>query len=246
MPATIHSSGPTHTSLNKLINSHTTGPWQRGKSGEYIEKMGICPSGLTPEQNQELGNSKLIDRQMREAAERESAKIKLLLLGTGESGKSTLFKQMRILYGNGFSSDDLVRYKWHIWANIIECMRSVCDAVEMFGYGKLITDPKVLEAFKMIKNIQRDSVLELNEEIRENILFLWNDPVVIRTIARRNEFQVCERSQFLLPHFLPPFTILVYHWIVLFYSTIRYDCKPRICSHCRRCVDIQSPNHRHH
>jgi hypothetical protein len=178
---------------------------------DWWDKMGICPSHLTPEQNQELGNSKLIDRQMREAAERESAKIKLLLLGTGESGKSTLFKQMRILYGNGFSPDDLVRYKWHIWANIIECMRSVCDAVEIFGYGKLITDPKVLEAFKRIKSIQRDSALELTEEIREKILFLWNDPVIIRTIARRNEFQVCWISSFpsfpfncVLPLLIPP------------------------------------------
>lgn len=85
--------------------------------------MGLCSSRNTPEQNQELGQSKLIDKQMREDAAKEEIKIKLLLLGTGESGKSTIFKQMRILYGNGFNNEELSRFKWYIWSNIVECMR---------------------------------------------------------------------------------------------------------------------------
>jgi hypothetical protein len=115
-----------HAHLNFLLHTmnHIAKPHVVTTVCIDVGKMGICRSRLTAEQNQELGQSKLIDRKMREEAEREAAKIKLLLLGTGESGKSTLFKQMRILYGNGFSSDDCGRYKWHIWSNIIECMRS--------------------------------------------------------------------------------------------------------------------------
>jgi hypothetical protein len=44
---------------------------------------------------------------------------KLLLLGAGESGKSTLFKQMITLYGKGFSESDRMSYLPIIANNII-------------------------------------------------------------------------------------------------------------------------------
>jgi GTPase SAR1 family protein len=54
--------------------------------------MGLCQS---EEEKKQVKNSKNIDKKIRETAETEDKMIKLLLLGAGECGKSTLMKQMR-------------------------------------------------------------------------------------------------------------------------------------------------------
>jgi energy-coupling factor transporter ATP-binding protein EcfA2 len=48
---------------------------------------------------------------------------KLLLLGAGESGKSTLLKQLRILYGKGFSPEERAALRGVIHANTITCIQ---------------------------------------------------------------------------------------------------------------------------
>lgn len=40
----------------------------------------------------------------------ESKIIKMLLLGAGESGKSTLFKQMKIINKNGYSEKERMEF----------------------------------------------------------------------------------------------------------------------------------------
>ena len=45
--------------------------------------------------------------------------IRLLLLGAGESGKSTVLKQMKILHHVGFTDEDRILYKTVIWSDAI-------------------------------------------------------------------------------------------------------------------------------
>jgi G-protein alpha subunit len=67
-----------------------------------------------------------IDRDLERSRQQEELKVKLLLLGAGESGKSTVFKQMRILHGLPRSDDDKRMYGVVVRSNIITAMRKLC------------------------------------------------------------------------------------------------------------------------
>lgn len=59
--------------------------------------------------------------------------VKILLLGSGESGKSTILKQMKILHQNGYSQEDLLMYKTTVYKNLLDCAKSIVAALEQFN-----------------------------------------------------------------------------------------------------------------
>ena len=80
--------------------------------------MGICAS-----KDEKRALSRQIDKELRKDASMQKP-TKLLLLGAGESGKSTVFKQMKIVYGDGFSEANLKGgWKTNIYENILQSMQ---------------------------------------------------------------------------------------------------------------------------
>ncbi|KAG7193996.1 Guanine nucleotide-binding protein alpha-2 subunit [Scheffersomyces spartinae] len=55
--------------------------------------------------------------------------VKILLLGSGESGKSTIVKQMKILHQNGYNDDEKFEYRSFVYKNVMECIRNVLNAI---------------------------------------------------------------------------------------------------------------------
>lgn len=68
--------------------------------------------------------------------------MKMLIIfftpGTGESGKSTFIKQMRIIHGAGYSEDDKRAYIKLVFQNMFMAMQSMIDAMKnleiAYGY----------------------------------------------------------------------------------------------------------------
>jgi translation elongation factor EF-1alpha len=55
--------------------------------------------------------------------------LKIIFLGPSDSGKSTLLKQLKIVYGDGFTQEDKLRYKRAINENIYDSIVSVINCM---------------------------------------------------------------------------------------------------------------------
>jgi energy-coupling factor transporter ATP-binding protein EcfA2 len=81
-------------------------------------------------------DSKRLDAKLKSEFSVESAKVKLLLLGAGESGKSTIFKQMKVIYGKqggGFSRQERLQSVGVVHMNCMDLMKTVCEQCKAFG-----------------------------------------------------------------------------------------------------------------
>lgn len=76
--------------------------------------------------------SREIDKRLKSDGALFKQTIKLLLLGTGESGKSTVLKQMRIIHISKFSEQERLLKVNDIKSNIRDSILSILDAMERF------------------------------------------------------------------------------------------------------------------
>lgn len=74
-----------------------------------------------------------IDNYLATGQQQDEGKIKMLLLGAGESGKSTIFKQMRLLYGTERSDEDLRMYGVIARSNVVVAVRKLCSHLRALG-----------------------------------------------------------------------------------------------------------------
>ena len=91
--------------------------------------------------------NRLIEKQLKEDRERAKREIKMLLLGrhpppphvpamspnspgAGESGKSTVLKQMRLIHAKGFSPAERKQWKVTIYHNLLHAFQVIFGAME--------------------------------------------------------------------------------------------------------------------
>ena len=148
--------------------------------------MGNCQST-----NEEKKVSNKIDAElMREAKTKDEKNIKILLLGAGESGKSTIVKQMKIINLGGYSDAEKSKFKNIIYLNIYTSVKAFNDAIKKLDL--VFRDPdnqKIMDSFMSdCEKWKSKGDFEYTQQTGINLSLLWKDPVVEEAMARSSEF----------------------------------------------------------
>ncbi|KAI5478198.1 G protein alpha subunit [Pseudohyphozyma bogoriensis] len=167
--------------------------------------VGRLPS-MSEASPEEVRVSKSIDKMLREEEKRLSREVKMLLLGPGSAGKSTILKQMKVIHLKGFTKSELEDYRQQIYRNVVEGVRTVVGVAldeldSQAGYAGGADDIEELEAF-------HTHLLRTPPEINSGqaypsseltpILNAWNDPRVQRVVLRGREEEVGENLTYYL------------------------------------------------
>lgn len=116
-----------------------------------------------------------------------------LVLGTGESGKSTFIKQMRIIHGGGYSNSDRLKFVVLIHRNIYTAIGQLLEAMNSLEIAYDTEIPE--ESLKALASINPDVAQEITPEQKQMIEKVWSDAGVQKCFSRRREFQISDSAK---------------------------------------------------
>jgi len=144
-------------------------------------------------------NNKINDQLKNDSNNKE---VKLLLLGSGESGKSTLFKQMKIIHHNGYTQEECLIYKDVIRSNVLQSMKALVAAAQKLGHS--IDDENNKAIAQKIHQIDQEALLNVSkiytEELGNELAALWADEGIQKTYADRSNFQLLDSTEYFYSH----------------------------------------------
>jgi len=145
-----------------------------------------CLNSKTMEQIKQESMDKKITKEQNMSMRRQEDVIKLLLLGAGESGKSTIFKQMKILYGHAWDPDEMASLKPVVYANVVQNMRLVLD----YAMNNGLELGEDVELAKQVSKLPDDA--DLTGAVGANVKRLWANEGVQQAWEKRSGYQVLD------------------------------------------------------
>ncbi|KAB5583960.1 hypothetical protein PDJAM_G00105000 [Pangasius djambal] len=142
--------------------------------------------------------SKMIDKNLREDGEKAAREVKLLLLGAGESGKSTIVKQMKIIHEDGYSEDECKQYRAVVYSNTIQSIMAIIKAMSnlKIDYGDPARTDDARQLFALSAAAEEQGILP--DDLANVIRRLWADSGVQGCFSRSREYQLNDSAAYYL------------------------------------------------
>jgi len=153
-------------------------------------------SALLPDEDLAKKHSESIDVTLKTEKLRIENLTTLLLLGAGDTGKSTIMKQMKIIHKEGFSPEERLVYKDIIFDNLVLIGKSL-----LLGCSKLklkLHDENKLKA-QEISSFDKDDETPYDPiQILSTIQQLWSDTAIQTAYKKSNQFQLIDSAAYYL------------------------------------------------
>lgn len=166
---------------------------------------------MSTEEKEGKQRNEEIENQLKRDRLSQRSEIKMLLLGTcalrrqiivnadpfpgaGESGKSTILKQMKLINEGSYSRDERESFKEIIYSNTVQSMRVILEAMESLELplDDQRTEYHVQTIFMQPAQIEGDS---LPPEVGNAIDALWKDAGVQECFKRSREYQLNDSAK---------------------------------------------------
>ena len=156
-----------------------------------------CGASSSEKQAVEISNR--IDENIQKDRLDAKNEIKLLLLGAGESGKSTIVKQMKIIHDDGYSPGECKQYRPVVHSNTLQSMFAILQAMKKLEIDFNKESPTILYDVKMFFEVtQNSSECPITYELGEIMNRIWSDEGVQICYSRSREYQLNDSAGYFL------------------------------------------------
>ncbi|RZC37743.1 guanine nucleotide-binding protein G(s) subunit alpha-like [Asbolus verrucosus] len=158
-----------------------------------------CLYSLNPDDIIRKQHSNEIDRQIARDKEDFVRTHRLLLLGAGESGKSTIIKQMQLIHVDNFSETVRRQRRDDIRDNLVDAIVSILAAMSSITPPVKLDNPENETMAKWVLDHATKQDFDYPEEFYQYTKILWKDKgVQVMTFERSNEYQLIDSAKYFL------------------------------------------------
>ncbi|KAM6980385.1 guanine nucleotide-binding protein G(i) subunit alpha-3-like [Aplochiton taeniatus] len=152
---------------------------------------------LSVEDKAAVERSKMIDRNLRESRRKAASEVKLLLLGAGESGKSTIVKQMKIIHEDGYTQEECSQYRAVVYSNTIQSIIAIIRAMGRLGvdFEDPVRSDDARQLFALASSAEEGA---MTPELTGVMIRLWHDKGVQLCYSRSREYQLNDSASYYL------------------------------------------------
>ncbi|KAK9763934.1 guanine nucleotide-binding protein subunit alpha [Basidiobolus ranarum] len=148
-----------------------------------------------------------IETQLKQDRITQKKEVKMLLLGAGESGKSTLIKQMKLIHEGGYSIDEKEAFREVIFSNAAQSMRVILEAMDIMEIP-LANEKNAMHVHTIMELPEQIEGESLASDITEAIKCLWADENVQQCFHRSREYQLNDSARYSIerigqPNYVP-------------------------------------------